>query len=469
MKRFGIRIFAIAMIVMLCALGLAACTQKSYCELHGHDWDEENIEITVEPICKQGEGIKTCKKCGITEPVVLPAQHNLRPDFNKTKVATCNKEGLDVKICRDCSTTIETPIAPLGHDFTGTSVITKEATCEDKGERQVKCNRKNCDGDEHNNIPAVLTTEIPKLGHDWQQEKTLDKEPTFTDAGSRSLHCSRCENKKDEEVIPKLVKGEPVEYRFRIARPNHEIIRIGLADITVTIKDKTGKTVAVSSRENFANGIMTVKLDPDDYTAEIEGLPAGYTAQPNYTINPGSIDKDLVVNASLLPVSDASENTKYSLGSVMHDYTFKDVNGKTVTLSSLLEQKKMVLLNFFFVTCGACQSEMPGLISAYNIYKEDMAVVMLDVYPTDTVDSIKKDFLDPFKVPDSIYAVQDITPNGASASEYNNICEKFGFQSAPQNVIIDREGVVAFMETGSTSDMQFRAMFKKYTTAPYYF
>ncbi len=437
----------------------------------GHDWDSESIEVLEASTCtKAGKATHKCARCSQSEEYDLPlAEHNYRPDFINSVVATCTKPGLDIKICRNCQNRQETELEPLGHDFTGTAVVVKEATCLEEGERRIQCKRAGCDGD-GTNTPAVKSLAIEPLGHNWQTGSTIDKEPTFAEEGSRSVHCLRCEETKDRQSIPKLVENEPVEYKFRVARCNGETIQTGLSAITLNVYDSEGDVVATSSRSNFANGIMTVSLVPADYTVKIEGLPDGYHAESEYAIAPGSLEKDLIVTASLLPAEQANNNTKYGKGSVLHDYTFTDVRSRqSVTLSELLEQKKIVLLNFFFSDCSACQSEMPGLISAYNIYKDEIAIVMLDVVPYDTPQKIRDEFLSPFNVPDTVWTVQDLTPNNAVAgATYNNICEKFGFQSAPQNVIIDQEGVVVYVHQGATSEMEYRSIFQQYTSAPYY-
>lgn len=475
-KSKKIELLIALLLVLLLTVAIAACTPDATdpCA-NGHDWDEENIEIITEPTCTaEGEGIRTCKVCGTKENFTLPkSPHDLKPsmaDLAKNKAETCTKEGFRCGTCRNCNQYIEEVIPALGHDFTGTATITKESTCEEQGTSETTCRRKNCDGD-GTNTPAKQINPIPELGHDWQDVRELDKEPTFTAAGSSSLHCNRCDKTKDEQVVPQLVAGQQVEYSLRVVRANREILATGIDHVSITVKDGSGKTVATSNRENFANGVMKVSLDPQQYTVTVANLPNGYTADASYNLNAGTVLKDLVVHSNVLPASQATSETRYTVGSVMHDYTFVDVRNKnnTTTLSQLLITHKIVLFNFFFSDCSACQVEMPGLISAYNLYKNDVAIVMLDVVDYDTDKKIRDEFLNEFGVPDTIWAVQDMTPkNPGEGRTYNNICEKFGFNTAPQNIIIDREGVVLYAEGGSTSEMEFRALFKKYTSAPYW-
>lgn len=445
-----------------------------------HDFDMDNVVTTLAATCEHaGEGTATCKRCNVTQTVEIPKlPHDFdKPDFSKMKPATCTQEGQVAGHCRLCGKDVAEPTPALGHDFTGASEIVQDATCTTAGERQVVCKRPNCDGD-GTHTPAVSSLVIPALGHDWQTYTTLDVEPTYTEQGELSVHCNRCTMRDKVEKVPVLVAGQAREYKFRLVRPNMEVLGIGLSGIKITIKNAAGAVVAESSRANFANGVMTASLVPDSYTATIEGLPAGYYADQSYTINEGSVQKDFVINASLQPIESLTSSTKYNnpqVGSVLHNYTFKNLHsGGDVTLEQLLATHKIVLLNFFYLDCGACQTEMPYLLSAYNLYKDDVAVVMLDVQNYDSPSNIKTRWIDYYNIPDSIYVVQDQTPDPNKVNievheeDYNNIANKFGFTAAPQNVIIDKQGVVCYVHTGAASEMTFRNLFKKYTSYPYY-
>lgn len=436
----------------------------------GHDWDmDDPLQILTQPDCyNEGLAIYACTRCTQQQQFTLPKKHEYRPIKGEWSEPTCTKDGMHAQKCRKCGDESREVVPAKGHLFLGEMQIRDLPTCEEDGESVIECQRPDCDGDGVN-TPAVQSTIIPALGHDWQENTKIDVEPTFSAAGSRSIHCNRCEKVKDTQTIPKLEEGKAIDYQLRVARANGEVIKIGQSGIKITVKNSQGVEVAKSNTANFSNGVMTVSLVPDTYTATIEGLPHGYKADTSYTINPGSVEKDLVVTASLLPLKEVDENTKYELGSVMHDYTFKDVrDGSTFTLSQLLQEKKAVLFNFFFTTCGACITEMPGLLNAYDLYKDDVAMIMLDLYPTDGEEKVNTDWIAAFDIPADIYVVQDITPTGKSDAYYNNICKKFGINSAPSNIVIDCEGTVVYNEKGATSDMKFRNIFKKYSSAPYY-
>ncbi len=81
---------------------------------------------------------------------------------------------------------------PGKHQFSDW-VVTKEATCTEKGLKKRICSV--CNHEE--------TQEIDALGHTWSEEWTIDVEATCEQDGSKSHHCTRCDEKKDITVIEK--------------------------------------------------------------------------------------------------------------------------------------------------------------------------------------------------------------------------------------------------------------------------
>jgi outer membrane lipoprotein-sorting protein/peroxiredoxin len=81
------------------------------------------------------------------------------------------------------------------------------------------------------------------------------------------------------------------------------------------------------------------------------------------------------------------EDPLLQVGDVAPDFALPLTNGKRLTLNEALEGKKGLLLNFWFINCGYCLSEMPEIAELYRT-ADDLEVVAIN--DVDTGEEIRK-------------------------------------------------------------------------------
>lgn len=163
-----------------------------------------------------------------------------------------------------------------------------------------------------------------------------------------------------------------------------------------------------------------------------------------------------MVLAGLCPAALAAETATYRLGDKMEDFTARLSDGTEVSLYGLLSQKKAVLINFWASWCGPCRTEFPYMEQAYNEMSDEIGVIALSVEPGDSNEAIEA-----FKTELGISALPMGRDENASSS-------RFAINSIPLSVMVDRNGVICFMEVGSVADKdKFLRLFKTFTGDDY--
>ena len=133
------------------------------------------------------------------------------------------------------------------------------------------------------------------------------------------------------------------------------------------------------------------------------------------------------------------EAVSYQMGDKIQDFTVTTFDGKTVTLSEVLKEKDMVLINIWATWCGPCGAEFPFLQQAYEQYQDRVEVIALSCEPEDTDDVLAQYAAEKGRT----FPVAKDTPDLASA---------FGVDSIPTSIVVDRFGTICFLEAGSQSD-----------------
>ena len=121
----------------------------------------------------------------------------------------------------------------------------------------------------------------------------------------------------------------------------------------------------------------------------------------------------------------------------------KDMNGMLISPESI--KGKIIVLNFWFVKCAPCVSEIPLLNELVSQYAGNKEIIFLS-FALDNATDIKQ-FLKRKKFS------YKIVPDAASVSE------KFKVTAYPTNVIINKQGIVSHAEIGYVDDIK-----KKFST-----
>ncbi|MEO9021458.1 MAG: TlpA disulfide reductase family protein [Ginsengibacter sp.] len=109
-------------------------------------------------------------------------------------------------------------------------------------------------------------------------------------------------------------------------------------------------------------------------------------------------------------------------------FNFVDINGNLYNRENC--KGKIVVLNFWFIGCTACQREMPALNKIVDSYKDRKDIVFLSIAP-DNKDKLKK-FLE--KTPFTYAAVAD---------KGHYVIDTLNINMFPTQMIINRKGEVA--------------------------
>lgn len=226
--------------------------------------------------------------------------------------------------------------------------------------------------------------------------------------------------------------NQKINYTVKV----QSLIGAPLRGVTVDVYDGEVKIATETTNEN---GEVTFKFKPDSYDVFVSNLPAGYVKPSDASYRTDSKGTPVTVTLNIEIIQEAApSDLVYQKGDVMYDFTITDTDKKTHTLSTLLETKKAILINFFYDGCGPCATEFPWLNTAYSQFSE--SVEFLAISTKDNTTQVKK-----YKS-DNNLTFPMFAKNAGSLCDYFYVGD--GKKGVPTTIIIDRFGVVAFMETG---------------------
>ena len=207
------------------------------------------------------------------------------------------------------------------------------------------------------------------------------------------------------------------------------------------------------------NGKVSFNLNSSEkYSVGLSGYPAAYTAKSgvNRSERYALDSKDVTVTL------DVAENpkspTRYSIGDFMVDFTIADVDGVEYNLYDMLSEKKAVVLNFWFCGCGPCKSEFPALNSAYNSNKDSIEILAVNDVSNESAEDVKQ-----YSITNGLNMPAFKTKYGSDVS-----LSHFNTTGYPTTVIIDRYGVISYIDDGAiTSVAIWNDIFGHFTSDDY--
>lgn len=227
-----------------------------------------------------------------------------------------------------------------------------------------------------------------------------------------------------------------------------------LSGVTVLIYQDSTLTVMNGYAETDENGIASFSLAADitTYHAVLTGVPEGYDLAESYPLS-GSETK-ITLSSALIADTDIS-GIKYSLGDIMHDFSVITTDGETFTLSEALKTHKAVLINFWYINCSWCQEEFPYMNSVYQQYSDDIAIIALNPYSSDTESAINT-----YKNANSLAFPM--------AKTDTSLVDAFNVAAYPTSVVVDRYGAISVIEEGAIiSEAPFVAAFEHFKSENY--
>ncbi len=225
-----------------------------------------------------------------------------------------------------------------------------------------------------------------------------------------------------------------------------------LSDIKVRVFTDKALNEQLTVDETDREGLVRFEGKTNKtYYVTLEELPQGYNASESFEIK----GDNATIKLKAVMLQEGIEGVDLKLGSVMSDFTITDTNGTEFKISQLLENKKAVVLNFWFHNCEPCKMEFPFLQQAYTEFSNDLE--LLAINPLDgTTDSVN-----------SFADSNGLTfPMFVGDTEWNNV---LGIgASFPTTVVIDRYGTVCMVHKGAiTSKEELEQIFAHFTADDY--
>lgn len=207
---------------------------------------------------------------------------------------------------------------------------------------------------------------------------------------------------------------------------------------SVEVFSDASKSAVVFKGMTNDHGQVTFTAPASDaYVIKVSKVPDGYAVAEQYDLAGESTT--IVLSPGVMTEADMN-TVKYSLGDAVLDFSVTTPDGTEYVLSELLQDKKAVVLNFWYLNCMPCKMEFPYLQEAYDLLSDDIIVLAMNPYDGDDA---------------SVAEFQ--TENGYTfpMAKCDERWQKMmQLADYPRTFVIDRYGNICLMHRGMVTDTQ---------------
>ena len=257
--------------------------------------------------------------------------------------------------------------------------------------------------------------------------------------GTLFVFCG-CQGQKEENI--------PGDYTIQVKTSGGMI----LEDAMISVYADESMQDLVWKGEADREGTVSFRAPSSDgCVAVVEPASNGFVCDEFYPIVAG---ENVITVETVIREDVRLNEINYSLGDVVCDFTVIAYDGTEYKISELLEEKKAVVLNFWFMNCGPCRMEFPYLQQAYEEYSDTVEVLALN--PLDGTDERISEYAEQLGL---------TFPMSACSPEWESSMKLTAY---PTTVVIDRYGTVSMIHTGSITEKEtFTAIFDYFTDDDY--
>ena len=210
--------------------------------------------------------------------------------------------------------------------------------------------------------------------------------------------------------------------------------------------------VLIGSAYTDKNGVVLISVPKlTTYRVTLSNLK-GYEAEEKYLFSTNTVNIT-IRKAAVQNELDHSE-AQYDVGKIMTDFSLADTDGNVYRLSNLLKEKKLVILDFWFVSCEPCKMEFPFFEAAVKKYGDEMA--LLAINPIDAVRAIQS-------LRDQLGADPNTAVTFPMLKDSCKLAQGFDVTAYPTTVFLDSNGCILDIHVGAfPTDQAFFAAIEQY-------